>query len=150
MLVKSETLAGYTRDRAREQDRIQRRPSAVIQHVHARKFWDTHFSEQREVEIESLCEALVFEFERTPSGNLDVTPAIAAVQKMLGTQKPVSVLRFTKDWGVLSIEERLTDLLKESSVSRATIPAEVPEVMNLCVCRRLQVKERARGRGVGC
>ena len=46
MLVKSEALAGYTRDRAREEDRIQRRPSALIQNEHARKFWDTHFADQ--------------------------------------------------------------------------------------------------------
>ena len=96
------------------------------------------------MEIDSLCEALVFDFERTPSGHLDVRPAIASLRLMLGNEKPVTVLRFTKEWGALSIEDGLADLLKKSTASRATIPAEVPEVINLCVCVCVCVCARAR------
>ena len=95
------------------------------------------------MEIDSLCEALVFDFERTPSGHLDVRPAIASLRLMLGKEKPVTVLRFTKEWGALSIEDGLADLLKKSTASRATIPAEVPEVTNVSVCVRVSARERA-------
>ena len=78
ILVKSETIAGYTRDRAREHSHLtryiffalrhslstpryspfhsnyimtflSRKSSMVIENEHARAFWDTHFSNQREV-----------------------------------------------------------------------------------------------------
>jgi len=38
---------------------------------------------QRQVSTASLCEALAYDFERTPSGHLDVKPAINEVKKVL-------------------------------------------------------------------
>ena len=105
MLVKSETLQGQTRDRARTQDRLQRRTSFVIEDNHARKFWDKHFIDQREVimndwtcrqshfsdslpiyeqvSIDNLCEALTFEYESTKSDDSDIKPAIKAVRQVV-------------------------------------------------------------------
>ena len=37
---------------------------------------------QRQVSTDSLCEALAYDFERTPSGHLDVKPAISEVKKV--------------------------------------------------------------------
>ena len=126
MLVKSETLQGQTRDRARTQDRLQRRTSFVVDNTNARAFWDRHFLDAREVAIESLCEALTFDWERTSSGT-DVGPAIAAVRRAL-REPTVTVLKFGGLFKSGTIEEFLQGLLDQANVQRASIPAEVPEL----------------------
>ena len=124
MLVASESLATFAR-----------RPSAVIENPHGRRFWDTHFSDQREVDIDSFCEALNFEFKRSSAakgsaGDLTaVQPALEVVRQVFGTKGPVTVLKFQEHFSTGAIEETLLSLSKTASAKMTTcevVPIKLP------------------------
>ena len=79
--------------------------------------------------VETLCEALAFDWERT-SPSRDVRPAIEAVRNEFGSASggSVTVLKFSSYFKSGTIPEVLQSLLDRANITRASIPAEVPEL----------------------
>ena len=104
------------------------RSSGVLRGEQARKFWDTHFSNQREVGLAQLGEALKFEAEQQALG-IDWPRLWSTCRRLLLKERgdddaaPVSVLRFGEVFGAAPLSETLQRLSE-----RATAPTQLVKV----------------------
>ena len=102
------------------------RKSCKLKQADARRFWDEHFGDVREVSIVALAEALRFEC-RDKEISIDLDAVLPICRSCFSGTEMVTVLHFGEVFSLASVSETMASLSKRASAASHMFPLKVYE-----------------------
>ena len=102
------------------------RSSSIVSNPSARKFWDRHFHDDREVNLEAFSEALEHECRKAGVvSDQQLSDGISVVRQLMGNGKrPVSVIKFSETFSHGTIEDAVAQLSLKAEKKKGNMLCE--------------------------
>ena len=102
------------------------RSATIVSNPSARKFWDRHFRDDREVSLEAFSEALEHECRRAGvASDEQLNDGMSVVRQLMGNGKrPVSVIKFSETFSHGTIEDAVAQLSLKAEKQKSNMMCE--------------------------